>query len=62
MSHRLSRTIDIVLLAWLLLWCAIGYTLGRTVNELSRLSDGVIGAGEGVSDAAGALDGLTDVP
>jgi hypothetical protein len=61
-SHRLSRTIDIVLLAWLLLWCAIGYTLGRTVNELSRLSDGVIGAGEGVSDAAGALDGLTDVP
>lgn len=62
MSHRLSRTIDIVLLAWLLLWCAIGYTLGRTVNELSRLSDGVIGAGEGVSDAAGALDGLADLP
>jgi hypothetical protein len=62
MSHRLSRTIDIVLLAWLLLWCAIGYTLGRTVNELSRLSDGVVGAGEGVSDAAGALDELTDLP
>ena len=62
MSHRLSRTVDIVLLAWLLLWCAVGYTLGRTVNELSRLSDGVIGAGEGVSDAAGALDGLADLP
>ena len=62
MSHRLSRTIDVVLLLWLLLWCAVGYTLGRTVNELSRLSDGVIGAGEGVSDAAGALDGLADVP
>jgi hypothetical protein len=62
MSHRLSRTIDIVLLAWLLLWCAIGYTLGRTVNELSRLSDGVICAGEGVSDAAGALAGFADLP
>jgi hypothetical protein len=61
-SHRTSRTIDVVLLLWLLLWCAIGYTLGRTVNELSRLSDGVIGAGEGVSDAAGALGGFADVP
>ena len=62
MSHRTSRTIDIVLLLWLLLWCLIGYTLGRTVNELSGLSDGVIGAGEGVSDAAGALEGFADVP
>ncbi|HET9311989.1 MAG TPA: hypothetical protein VFP41_12300 [Actinomycetota bacterium] len=62
MSHRTSRTIDIVLMLWLLLWCLIGYTLGRTVNELSGLSDGVIGAGQGVSDAAGALDGFTDVP
>jgi len=61
-SHRTSRTIDIVLLLWLLLWCMIGYTLGRTVNELSGLSDGVIGAGQGVSDAAGALDGFSDVP
>lgn len=62
MSHRLVRTIDIVVLLWLLLWCLVGYTLGSTVNELSRLSDGVIGAGEGVSDAAGALVGLADVP
>ncbi|MET0799660.1 MAG: hypothetical protein ABWZ53_00610 [Actinomycetota bacterium] len=62
MSHRTSRTIDVILVLWLLLWCAVGYTLGRTVNELSRLSDGVIGAGEGVSDAAGALGGLADVP
>lgn len=62
MSHHKSRTIDIVLLLWLLLWCLIGYTLGRTVNELSGLSDGVIGAGEGVSDAAGALEGFADVP
>jgi len=45
-----------------LLWSAIGYTLGRTVNELSGLSDGVIGAGEGVSDAAGALGDFADVP
>lgn len=62
MSHRTSRTIDIVLLLWLLLWCLIGYALGRTVNELSGLSDGVIGAGQGVSDAASALDGFSDVP
>ena len=62
MSHRMSRTIDLVLLLWLLLWCLIGYTLGRTVNELSGLSDGVIRAGEGVSDAAGALEGFADVP
>jgi hypothetical protein len=61
-SHRTSRTIDVILVLWLLLWCAIGYTLGRTVNELSGLSDGVIGAGEGISDAAGALDDLADVP
>jgi hypothetical protein len=61
-SHRTSRTIDLVLLLWLLLWCLIGYTLGRTVNELSGLSDGVIRAGEGVSDAAGALEGFADVP
>lgn len=62
MSHRTSRTIDVILVLWLLLWCAIGYTLGRTVNELSGLSDGVIGAGEGVSDAAGALGDFADVP
>jgi len=62
MSHRTARSIDIVVLLWLLLWCAIGYTIGRTVNELSGLGDGVIRAGEGVSNAAGALDGLTDVP
>jgi hypothetical protein len=61
-SHRTSRTIDIVLLLWLLLWCVIGYVLGHTVNELSGLSDGVIGAGEGVSDAASALSGFADVP
>jgi len=61
-SHRTSRTIDVILVLWLLLWCAIGYTLGRTVNELSGLSDGVIGAGEGVSDAAGALGDFADVP
>ena len=62
MSHRTLRTIDVVLVCWLLLWCAIGYTVGHTVNGLSGLSDGVIGAGEGVSDAAGALTDLTDVP
>ena len=62
MSHRTSRTIDVILVLWLLVWCAIGYTLGRTVNELSGLSDGVIGAGEGVSDAAGALGDFADVP
>lgn len=62
MSHRTSRTIDVMLVLWLLLWSAIGYTLGRTVNELSGLSDGVIGAGEGVSDAAGALGDFADVP
>lgn len=62
MSHRTSRTIDVILVLWLLLWCAIGYTLGRTVNELSGLSDGVIGAGEGVSDAAGALGDFANVP
>jgi hypothetical protein len=62
LSHRTSRTIDVILVLWLLLWCAIGYTLGRTVNELSGLSDGVIGAGEGVSDAAGALGDFADVP
>jgi hypothetical protein len=61
-SHRTSRTIDVILVLWLLLWCAIGYTLGRTVNELSGLSEGVIGAGEGVSDAAGALGDFADVP
>jgi hypothetical protein len=61
-SHRTSRTIDVILVLWLLSWCAIGYTLGRTVNELSGLSDGVIGAGEGVSDAAGALGDFADVP
>ena len=62
MSHRTLRTIDVVLVCWLLLWCAIGYAVGHTVNGLSGLSDGVIGAGEGVSDAAGALTDLTDVP
>ncbi|MGZ8631764.1 MAG: hypothetical protein ACXWZF_12490 [Actinomycetota bacterium] len=62
MSHRTSRTIDVVLVLWLLLWCVVGYALGRTVNELSGLSDGVIGAGEGVSNAAGALEGIADVP
>jgi len=61
-SHRTLRTIDVMLVVWLLLWCAIGYTVGRTVNGLSGLSDGVIGAGQGVSDAAGALTDLTDVP
>jgi hypothetical protein len=61
-SHRTSRTIDVILVLWLLLWCTIGYTLGRTVNELSGLSDGVIGAGQGVSDAAGALEALAEVP
>jgi hypothetical protein len=61
-SHRTSRTIDVILVLWLVSWCAIGYTLGRTVNELSGLSDGVIGAGEGVSDAAGALGDFADVP
>lgn len=54
--------IDVVLVVWLLLWCAIGYAVGHTVNGLSGLSDGVIGAGEGVSDAAGALTDLIDVP
>ena len=62
MSHRTSRTIDVILLLWLLVWCGLGYALGRTVNELSSLSDGVIGAGEGISDAAGALGGFGDVP
>lgn len=62
MSHRLLRTIDVALVLWLLLWCLVGLALGRTVNELSGLSDGVIGAGDGVSDAAGALGGLADLP
>ena len=62
MSHRTSRTIDVILALWLLVWCLVGYSLGRMVNELSGLSDGVIGAGEGVSNAAGALEGFADVP
>ena len=62
MSHRTSRTIDVILLLWLLLWCVVGFALARRVNELSGLSDGVIGAGEGVSDAANALGGFADVP
>ena len=62
MSYRTLRTIDVVLVVWLLLWVAIGYSVGHTVNGLSGLSDGVIGAGEGVSDAAGALTDLIDVP
>lgn len=62
MSHRTLRSIDIALALWLLLWCAVGYAVGDTVNGLSGLSDGVIGAGQGVSDAAGALTGITDVP
>lgn len=62
MSHRTARTIDIALCLWLLLWCAVGYTVGHTVNRLSGLSDGVISAGEGVSNAAGALDDLAGVP
>ncbi len=62
MSHRTARSIDIVLMLWLLLWCMAGYTLGHAVNRLGGLSDGVINAGEGVSNAAGALDGLSDVP
>jgi len=61
-SHRTARTIDIALTIWLLLWCVLGYTLGRTVNHLSRLGDGVINVGEGVSNAADALGGLADVP
>ena len=62
MSHRTLRMIDVMLIVWLLLWCAIGYAVGHTVNGLSGLSDGVIGAGEGVSDAAGALTDLIEVP
>lgn len=62
MSHRTSRTIDVIVLLWLLIWCGLGYALGHTVNELSGLSDGVIGAGEGISDAAGALGDFGNVP
>jgi hypothetical protein len=61
-SHRTVRIIDIGLIIWLLVCLALGVAVTKRLNRLGTLGDGVISAGNGVNDAASALNGLRDTP
>ncbi len=61
-SVRTVRIVDVALVVWFLLCLMLGVAVGRRVDRLQALGEGVIDAGQGVSNSADALDGLTDLP
>jgi hypothetical protein len=56
------RTLDAVLVAWIIAWAAVGYWVGQEVDDLAGVTTSVRTVGGGVVDAGDAIGGLRDLP
>jgi hypothetical protein len=62
MRHGPSRALDIILVAWVVAWVALGIWVGREVHRLGDVSASVRTVGGAVVDAGDAIEGLRDIP
>jgi len=64
--HRLTQrtvlAIDVLLLAWVVVWIWVGVDTAQRVGSLRSLGDGVVSAGGVASDIADAIGGLAHLP
>jgi len=58
----LIRTLDIVVVAWVLAWALAGITIGREIRSLAAVTDSARDTGLATQRAADALDALAGVP
>jgi hypothetical protein len=58
----LIRTLDIVVVAWVLAWALAGITIGREIRSLADVTDSARDTGLATQRAADALDALAGVP
>jgi hypothetical protein len=62
LSQRTVMAVDMLLLAWVILWVWVGVETAQRVGSLRSLGDGVVSAGQATSDVADAIGGLADLP
>ncbi|HEY7667161.1 MAG TPA: hypothetical protein VIE12_03455 [Actinomycetota bacterium] len=62
LSQRTVMAVDMLLLAWVLLWVWVGVETAQRVGSLRSLGDGVVSAGQATTDVADAIGGLADLP
>ena len=62
LSHRRVRTVDTLVVVWVLLCILLGFFIARRVNELGSLGDGLVSVGTAISDTAEGLADVADIP
>ena len=58
----LIRTLDVLVVAWVLAWALAGITIGREIRSLAEVTDSARDTGLATQRAADALDSLAGVP
>jgi hypothetical protein len=56
------RSLDAALVAWVIVWCVLGFWVGREVHRLGGVTGSVRGAGGAIVDAGDAISGLKEIP
>jgi hypothetical protein len=56
------RTLDAVVLLWVVLWIAIGVEVGRDIRQLTDVPRTVASAGRAIEDVSGSLRRLSGLP
>src|SRR5919202_2576434 len=56
------RALDAALVAWVIVWCVLGFWVGREVHRLGGVTGSVRGVGGAVVDAGDAISGLKQLP
>ena len=56
------RSLDAALVAWVIVWCLLGFWVGREVHRLGAVTSSLRGVGGAVRDAGDAISGLKDIP
>ncbi len=59
---RALLVLDVVLLAWVLVWVILGLAIGREVRGLRQVSDTVTRVGRAIEDTGGAIKAVGSVP
>ena len=59
---RALTVLDVLFLAWVVLWIIVGIAVGRELHGLSELSDTVGNVGRAVSETGDAVRSLDQVP
>lgn len=56
------RTLDVVVLAWVIAWIGMGIYVGRDIRELRQVPRTATATGHALDDVSRSLQGLTNLP